>query len=74
MANKKKLKVKVPKPKMVKMASLPFDFWVGQYIVASMMVKAYEKHGKVPTAIGVAEDCLKEQPDGSGKLEFYAEF
>lgn len=70
----KKKKLKIEKPKMVDMASMPIDHWIGLFMVSSMMVKAHQKYGKVPKAIGVKKECLRENKDGSGTLEFYAEF
>ena len=48
--------------------------WIGQWIVASIVLEAWKKMNKVPKEIRLREECIEEQPDGSGLIHYECKF
>ena len=66
-------------PKMSRWAVLPqytLEQWLGQFLTSSIVMKAWEKTGKLPKKIRVREGdaCIEDQPDGSGLMHYEATF
>jgi hypothetical protein len=69
-----KKKISKEKPKWVELPVRPIESWMGEWIVSSMVLNAYYKKKKVPKALGVVENCMTENPDGSGNLAYEVKF
>ncbi len=48
-------------------------YWIGQWLLSSMVMEAWAKGGSIPTRIGKIGD-MKTLKDGSGKIPFEAEW
>ena len=44
--------------------------WFSEYLVSSMILKAWDDKKGQPRRVRVPEDCIKENKDGSGTLRF----
>jgi hypothetical protein len=70
----KKKVTKKNKLKWVNVPSRPEWDWFSEFLVSSMVVNAFTKSKKLPKRIGVAEDCLEPQKDGSAILHYEVTF
>ena len=61
------------KRKWIELPNRDMSYWLGQYIVASMALNAYDEKKGFPTHVGKIKD-MKPQKDGSGLIEFEARY
>lgn len=72
-------KRKKKSPKMTRWATLPDrtqDSWIGLWIQASLVIRAFEVTGKIPKKVRFRDGdaCMEKQPDGSGLIRYEATF
>lgn len=69
---KKVAKPVAPKINEFEVPQLDWQTWFGQWLVASMVMEAWKSTGKLPKKFLVPRDAIKDQPDGSGLMNFEA--
>lgn len=61
------------KNKWISVHTKDVNYWLGQYLMAAMVIHAYKKEWGVPDRVGKIED-MKEQKDGSGLIPYQAQW
>lgn len=59
------------KNEWIEIGNKDVNYWLGQYLVAAMVVTAYKSKLGIPDRIGKIGD-MKDQKDGSGLIPYQA--
>lgn len=72
MKKKTLIKSKI-KNKWINVYPKDVEYWLGEYLLASMVIQAYTKKRGVPDRVGKIQN-MKEEADGTGIIPYQAEW